>query len=55
MEGYASYTITEKVAILKQMHIWKQMTKEEKAEFKNCANENYADRLMRSYRSKYLN
>ena len=55
MEGYLNISIADKIAILKQLHIWKQMTKVEKAEFKSCTNENYADRLMRSYRSKYLN
>ena len=55
MQGYESISIEDKVRILKQLHIWKKMTKAERAEFKTCQSENYADRLMRSYRSKYLN
>ena len=55
MEGYTSFTLNEKIEILKHLEVWSKMTKEEKAKFRNCTDECYADRLMRSFRSKYLN
>ena len=55
MEGYLSISLEDKIKILKQLHVWRNMTKDEKSEFMSCTDENYADRLMRSYRSKYMN
>ena len=52
MEGY---TLAEKIDILKDLHIWSKMSKVEKTTFRKAQDENYADRLMRSYRGKYLN
>lgn len=47
--------ILHKVRVLKHMLIWDKMTKEEKSALLKCKDENYADRLKRSYQDKYLN
>ena len=47
--------IFNKVRVLKHMLIWDKMTKEEKVAMLECKDENYADRLKRSYQNKYLN
>lgn len=55
MQGYTNITIAEKVIILKQLQVWRKMNDEEKKTFKKCKSEFQADRLMRDFRSKYLN
>ena len=55
MEGYKNIVIDDKINILKQLHIWRKMSKDEKDVFRHCQSEFYADRLMRSLRQKYLN
>ena len=54
MEGYTNISINEKIEILKQMNVWRKMSKDEKKMFRDCTDEHYADRLKRSFISKYL-
>ena len=50
MEQY----IKEKVKILKQLHIWGKISKEEKARLNACTNEIQVDNMMGMFRRKYL-
>lgn len=46
--------INYRISIMKQMNIWNQCTKEEKAEFINCPTEIRVDNTARYLMQKYL-
>ena len=46
--------IDYRISIMKQMDIWKQGTKEEKAEFRACSTEIRVDNTARYLIQKYL-
>lgn len=46
--------IKQQTKILKQMHIWGAIPKEEKQRFKNAQNEIQADNMMAMFRRQYL-
>ena len=50
MEQY----IKEKIKILKELHIWGKISKEEKAQLNACTTEIQADNMMGMFRRKYV-
>ena len=50
LKEYINYRIN----IMKQMDVWKQCTKEEKAEFRSCPTEIRVDNTARYLMQKYL-
>ena len=46
--------IKQQTKILKEMHIWGSIPKEEKQRFKSSSNEIQADNMMATFRHKYL-
>lgn len=46
--------IKEHIMILKELHTWGSLTKEEKAEMRNCTSEIQVDNMMSRFRRKYM-
>lgn len=53
MMDFVEY-ILERIDILKDLHIWKKMSKYEQLEFKTCKTEIQIDNKMKMLRHKYL-
>lgn len=53
MMEFVEYVL-EHIAILKDLRIWKKMTKLEQLEFKTCKTEIQIDNKMKMLRHKYL-